>query len=155
MNAHRSHLREAVDLATESVRFGGGPFGAVLVINGRSYSATNSVTLDNDPTAHAEVNAIRIAAAGEGFDLSGAILYSSCAPCPMCLAAAMWARIDMIVYAATADDAAAAGFDDRTFYEQLRGGTQTVTSIRLMPDPISSRTDPFKAWMSNGARTAY
>lgn len=146
MIAHRDYLREAVDLATESVKRGGGPFGAVVEIGGRTYAATNSVTLDNDPTAHAEVNAIRAAAAAEGFDLSGAILYSSCSPCPMCLAAAMWARVSEVRWAASTEQASAAGFDDGPFHEAFRSGS--FPHVRLLPDqlPPHEANEPFEEW---------
>lgn len=149
-------LQRAVDLATESAKGSGGPFGAVVVTNsGHAYEGTNTVTLDNDPTAHAEVNAIRTAAASEGYDLSGSTLYTSCQPCPMCLAAALWARIDKFVYAANATDAAEVGFDDFDFYEQLSGGLETVIDIEIKVDPIESRMKPFKAWETNPSRKEY
>ena len=99
----------------------GGPFGAVIVKDGKVVAeASNTVTVDNDPTAHAEVNAIRKACAALGtFDLSGCELYTSCEPCPMCLAACYWAHIDRVYYAADREDAAAAGFDDSDIYREV------------------------------------
>jgi guanine deaminase len=100
----------------------GGPFGAVIVgPDGRVIAeGCNQVTSANDPTAHAEVGAIRAACAALGtFKLEGCTLYTSCEPCPMCLAAAYWARVDAIVYAASREDAAAAGFDDAFLYDEL------------------------------------
>ena len=124
--------KKAIRLAEENVANGGGPFGAVVVTaNGNEYDGANRVTALNDPTAHAEIQAIRAAAAKEGFDLSGSTLYASCQPCPMCLTAALWARIDRIVYAATQDDAAAAGFDDSVFYTQLCDGLKSVTDAEV------------------------
>ena len=107
-------LLEAIRMADESIANGGGPFGAVLVKQGEIVGrGTNLVTLINDPTAHAEVQAIRDACRSLGdFQLAGCELYVNCEPCPMCLAAAYWARVDAVYYAATADDAAEAGFDD-------------------------------------------
>lgn len=149
-------LEQAVEVAARSAVSGGGPFGAVVVLpNGDRFEASNSVTRDNDPTAHAEVNAIRAAAKEVGFDLSGATLFSSCQPCPMCLTAALWARIGTIVYAATDEDAAAAGFDDRVFYEQLRDGISSVSAARIIVDPIDSRLAPFYAWGINSSRVDY
>lgn len=107
-------LLEAIRLADESIANGGGPFGAVLVKDGEIVGrGTNRVTQNNDPTAHAEVLAIRDACRSlDDFQLTGCELYVNCEPCPMCLAAAYWARVDAVYYAANADDAAAAGFDD-------------------------------------------
>ena len=104
------------------VRGAGGPFGAVIVRDGRIVGeGVNTVTAAHDPTAHAEVNAIRAACKALGtFSLAGCQLYSSCEPCPMCLAAAYWARIDAIYYGASAADAARAGFDDAFIYQELR-----------------------------------
>ena len=115
-------MRIAVDLAAEHMRAGhGGPFGAVVVTGGRIVGrGWNQVTSTNDPTAHAEVVAIRAAGATLAtFDLAGCVLYSSCEPCPMCLAAAYWARVDRFVFAGTREDAAAAGFDDELFYTEF------------------------------------
>ena len=116
-------MKEAIRLATENVRAGrGGPFAAVVVKDGHIIaSGTNSVTSTNDPTAHAEVTAIREACRALGtFQLSGCEIYTSCEPCPMCLGAIYWARPDRVFYAATASDAAAAGFDDSFIYEELK-----------------------------------
>lgn len=149
-------LERSIELAVQSAASGGGPFGAVVVLpDGRRFEATNRVTIDNDPTAHAEVSAIRAAAKVVGFDLSGATLFTSCQPCPMCLTAALWARIGAIVYAATDEDAAAAGFDDRVFYEQLREGIGSVTAARVIAKPTDSRLAPFYAWGANAARVDY
>jgi len=115
-------MQVAVDLAAEHMRAkDGGPFGAVIV-RGSEIVGTgwNRVTSTNDPTAHAEVVAIRAAAAAlQSFSLEGCVLYTSCEPCPMCLTAAYWARMDRIVFAADRHDAAAAGFDDEQFYAEF------------------------------------
>jgi len=115
-------LEEALELAEESAAVGGGPFGAVVVLGGKIVGrGANRVLLDCDPSAHAEVVAIRRAAQALGtHDLKGAVLYSSCEPCPMCLGAALWARLDRVVFGASREDAAAAGFDDARFFEDLR-----------------------------------
>ena len=115
-------LRDAIQLAAEhSQRRDGGPFGAVVVREGTVLSqGWNQVASANDPTAHAEVMAIRAACRQlSDFRLSGCVLYASCEPCPMCLAAAYWARIDRLIYAATRDDAASIGFDDSRLYQEL------------------------------------
>lgn len=115
-------MREAVSLGrTGMVQNGGGPFGAVVVCDGRIVGrGHNQVTALLDPTAHAEVMAIREACRSLGrFDLKGGELYTSCEPCPMCLAAIYWARLDRVFYACTRHDAAEIGFDDDFIYEQL------------------------------------
>jgi guanine deaminase len=115
-------MRRAIALATENVRLGrGGPFGAVIVRDGEILAeAANSVTLTNDPTAHAEVNAIREACRKLGvFSLKSCVLYTSCEPCPMCLAAIYWAHIDRIYYGSTSEDTTRIGFDDAFLYREL------------------------------------
>ncbi|NLE96566.1 MAG: nucleoside deaminase [Propionibacterium sp.] len=149
-------LEEAVRLAEAGVADGSGPFGAVLVTrSGAWFRGVNMVTRDDDPTAHAEVVAIRAAAAAEGFDLSGATMYASCQPCPMCLGASMWARVDALVYAATADDAARAGFDDARFYDQLRDGLDSVTDVRVEHRVIADGSAPFERWLGKVDRVEY
>lgn len=115
-------MRDAVDLArTGMQQNGGGPFGALIVCDGRVVGrGNNRVTEQLDPTAHAEIVAIREACRALGrFDLRGCVLYTSCEPCPMCLAAIYWGRLDKVFYASTRHDAAEAGFDDQFIYEQL------------------------------------
>jgi tRNA(Arg) A34 adenosine deaminase TadA len=115
-------MQQAIDLATENVVSGaGGPFGAVVVRDGEVVATgVNRVTATNDPTAHAEVVAIRAACKALGdFQLTGCEVYTSCEPCPMCLAALYWSRCDAIYYGNTAADAAAAGFDDSFLYEEI------------------------------------
>jgi guanine deaminase len=125
MTADERFMRQAIELATTNVTSGaGGPFGAVIVRDGAVVATgVNKVTATNDPTAHAEVTAIRNACAELGtFELNGCTIYSSCEPCPMCLAAILWARCERLVYGSTAGDAAEGGFDDSKFYEQVRLG---------------------------------
>lgn len=114
-------MRRAIELSLRSVEAGGGPFGAVIVKDGEIVAeAANSVTRDNDPTAHAEVNAIRIAAQRlHTFDLSGCVIYASCEPCPMCLGAIYWAKLDALYFANTKFDAAAVGFGDKFIYDEI------------------------------------
>ncbi len=115
-------MAEAIRKAGENIEKGkGGPFGAVIVKDGKVIaSAANRVTSTNDPTAHAEIVAIREACRElQTFDLSGCEIYASCEPCPMCLGAIMWARIGKLYYAAGRSDAARAGFDDELFYNEL------------------------------------
>jgi len=120
--ADEVHLREAIALARYGMERGyGGPFGCVIVKDGEVVGrGNNRVTSTNDPTAHAEVVAIRAACQALGdFQLTGCTLYTSCEPCPMCLGAIYWARPDRIVFAASREDAAAAGFDDQLIYDEL------------------------------------
>jgi tRNA(Arg) A34 adenosine deaminase TadA len=114
-------LRRAIELARESVRNGGGPFGALVARDGRIVAeGANAVTRSNDPTAHAEVVAIRRACAALGdFRLSGCTVYASCEPCPMCLGAILWSRAERLIFACGRADAAAAGFDDERIYREL------------------------------------
>ena len=117
----REFMRRAIDLSIENIDTGGGPFGAVIVRNGKLIaSGTNRVVPNNDPTAHAEVVAIRNACRElETFDLSGCTVYTSCEPCPMCLSALYWAGVSRICYGNTKDDAKAINFDDSFIYDQL------------------------------------
>jgi guanine deaminase len=155
--ANPEFLRRAISLATENVVSGkGGPFGAVIVRDGKIVGeGANTVTATNDPTAHGEVNAIRAAARALGtFTLAGCELYTSCEPCPMCLAAAYWARIDAIYYGASAADAARAGFDDAYLYEELRSdhSSRSIPSAQLLGDEAWSS---FMAWIQSPHKIEY
>ena len=156
-SANPEFLRRAIRLATENVLSGaGGPFGAVIVSEGRIVAeGVNTVTTANDPTAHAEVNAIRAAAGALGaFSLAGCQLYTSCEPCPMCLAAAYWARIDGIYYGASATDAERAGFDDSLIYRELRkdSAARKLPAMQLLSDEAWAS---FAAWIAAADKTAY
>lgn len=142
---HAAFMREAIAAARQaSEGEGGGPFGAVVVREGIIIGrGRNQVTLTRDPTAHAEVQAIREACALVGdHRLSGCSIYSSCEPCPMCLGAIYWARLDSLYYAATRDDAAAIGFDDRRLYDEL-------------PLPPADRSLPITQLLRDEALTAF
>ncbi|MGV8895718.1 MAG: nucleoside deaminase [Rhodoglobus sp.] len=149
-------LERTIELATSNVRSGGGPFGALIVRDGELIAeGQNRVTANLDPTAHAEVVAIRAACQAVGdFSLEGATLYTSCEPCPLCLSAVLWARVDRVVYAADRHDAANGGFDDREFYELFARDRSTwhlaVDSVR--PENASA---PFDAWLDHEHRTDY
>ena len=150
-------LRRAISLATENVVTGrGGPFAAVIVRDGKIVGeGVNTVTASHDPTAHGEVNAIRAAARSLGtFTLAGCELYTSCEPCPMCLAAAYWARIDGLYYGASAADAARAGFDDAFLYDELRKdqSARTLPTTQLLGEEAWSS---FAAWIASPNKTAY
>ena len=155
--ANPEFLRRAIALATDNVLHGaGGPFGAVIVRDGRILGeGVNTVTTAHDPTAHGEVNAIRAASKALGtFSLAGCQLYTSCEPCPMCLAAAYWARIDGLYYGASAADAARAGFDDAFLYDELRKdqSARTLPATQLLGDEAWSS---FAAWIASPNKTAY
>ncbi len=121
MNDHKYFMQRAIQLSVKNIDRGGGPFGAVIVKDGKIVAeAANSVTIENDPTGHAEVNVIRLAAKKlNNFDLSGCVIYSSCEPCPMCLGAIYWARLDKLYFGNTKVDAASINFDDQFIYEEL------------------------------------
>lgn len=116
----------------------GGPFGAVIAKDGKILArGRNRVPSNNDPTAHAEINAIREACRKLGtFDLSGCEIYTTCEPCPMCLAAIHWARIERIFYGATRKDAAKIGFDDEFFYDVLKGKKKGVPKKRILREKV-------------------
>jgi guanine deaminase len=134
----------------------GGPFGAVVVKDGQVIAqAANSVIASNDPTAHAEVQAIRAACAALGtFQLTGCDLYASCEPCPMCLGAILWARPRAVYYAATRDAAAAAGFDDAVFHQAL-AGAPGAAAVRREQVPCDGAGLPFAAYAGLPARVRY
>jgi guanine deaminase len=152
-----SFMQEAIQKAVENVRLGrGGPFGAIVVKDGRVIATgTNLVTTANDPTAHAEVNAIREACRALGaFQLTGCEIYTSCEPCPMCLGAIYWARPDRVYFAATASDAAEAGFDDSFIYEELKH-THLERMIPFEPMMREAGLEPFREWMQKKDRIRY
>jgi guanine deaminase len=154
--SRQSMMQAAIRLSIDSVADGGGPFGAVVVRDGVILGAgRNRVTLDNDPTAHAEVVAIRSACRQvSSFSLTGCELYSSCEPCPMCLGAILWSRLDRVCYAGTRSDAAAAGFDDEAIYEQLSrpiDGRRIPMLQMLREDALAA----FAAWKQHEAKTPY
>ena len=149
-------MRRAIQLSLESVKHGGGPFGAVIVKEGKIIAeAANRVTLDNDPTAHAEVNAIRQAARSlDRFDLSGCDIYTSCAPCPMCLGAIYWAHLDHIYYGCNRRDAADAGFDDEFIYQELSlapAERQKVMEVLLPDESLAA----FRMWKEKKDKRRY
>ncbi len=150
-------LSRAIDLSREKMRAGeGGPFGAVIARGDEVIAeGWNRVTSSCDPTAHAEVVAIRHASEGTGtFDLSGAIIYSSCEPCPMCLGAIYWARLDGLVYANTRHEAARIGFDDEHFYDQmgLPMGMQKLPTRHLTSNAARA---VFDEWLEKADRVEY
>ncbi len=149
-------LQRAVDLAVAAAGGEGGPFGAIVARGDEILAeGTNRVTLDHDPTAHAEVVAIRAACARVGeFRLEGCVLYTSCEPCPMCLAATWWARIERVEFAATRDDAAAAGFDDSALYAEVAAPLER-RGLPITRGDVSDAGAPFAAWAANPDRVPY
>jgi len=149
-------MREAIRLSRESVKNGGGPFGAVIVKDGEIIAAaSNKVTQDNDSTAHAEVSVIREAAKKlNTFNLSGCEIYSSCEPCPMCLGAVYWARLDKLYFANTKQDAKDIGFDDSFIYEEidLPYEKRTIPNIQILRDEAF---EAFKDWEQKEDKTEY
>lgn len=142
---HEDFMRIAIRLSEQNVlRNIGGPFGAVVVKDGKIIAKSgNKVTTSNDPTAHAEVSAIRLACKKlKTFDLSGAIIYTSCEPCPMCLGAIYWSRIETIYYGNTKADAAAINFDDKFIYDEL----DKPMKERLLPIKQLLRDESLKAF---------
>ncbi len=152
----RHFLQQAIDLANHSVDEGGGPFGAVIVKQGTVIGrGNNRVTLDNDPTAHAEVQAIRDACRKENdFSLSDCVLYASCEPCPMCMAAIYWARIARVVFAASGEDASRAGFDDRWIARELCQ-PYTERSLPVVQCVCEDFDSSFRKWMALPDKTPY
>ena len=150
-------MLRAIQLAVENVRVGkGGPFAAVIVRHGEIVGeGANSVTRTNDPTAHAEVNAIRNACrALNTFTLKGCEIYTSCEPCPMCLAAIYWARIEAIYFGSDSKDAARAGFDDSYFYEEIRLH-RDARSVPLRQILSDEAWQSFQAWIDASEKTEY
>lgn len=150
-------MKEAIRVAVENVKNGtGGPFGAVVVKDGEIIASSgNTVVPDNDPTAHAEVNAIRKACRGlNSFQLTGCEIYSSCEPCPMCLGAIYWARPKAVYYACTKEDAAVGGFDDSFIYKEIvLDGTQRF--IPFTNQREEGAGEEFKLWQTKNDKVEY
>jgi len=147
-NEHAEFMRRVVELSREKMRQGeGGPFAAIVVLDGVIVGeGWNRVTSTNDPTAHAEVTAIREAAARLGtFALDGAVIYTSCEPCPMCLAAIYWARISKVYFANTTADAATIGFDDQFLFDELALPAEK-RSLACERVPSDEALDVFAEW---------
>ncbi|MEN6603797.1 MAG: nucleoside deaminase [Bryobacteraceae bacterium] len=154
--SHNDFLQRAVALALDNVGAGGGPFGALIVRDGQVIAeGVNRVTQVNDPTAHAEIVAIREACrALNRFQLDNCAIYASCEPCPMCLGAIYWARLGAVYFAATREDAASAGFDDSLIYSEmpLDPGERKIAMRRVA---LPGSTAPFLAWARHAGRIPY
>jgi guanine deaminase len=154
---HEKFMRIAIELAEQNVKQSvGGPFGAVIVKNGEIVAqSANQVVTQNDPTAHAEVAAIRLACERLGtYNLEGCTIYTSCEPCPMCLGAIYWAHLDTIYYGNTKTDAAAIGFDDDFIYQELELPLEQrkLKIAQLLPDEALIA---FRLWQSSEEKTDY
>lgn len=149
-------MRKAIELSIENVENNGGPFGAVIVKDGKIIATgANRVTANNDPTAHAEVSAIRAACEKLGtFDLSGCEIYSSCEPCPMCLSAIYWAHIDKVYYANNKTDAKNIGFDDSFIYDEL-ALPQAERKLKVDTLMRSEAIKAFELWQDKDDKTEY
>ena len=157
LTEHEKFLEMAITLASKSAKSGkGGPFGAVIVKDGKVIAkAHNTVTTSTDPTAHAEVNAIRKACKKlKSFQLDGCIIYASAEPCPMCLGAIYWARPKAIYYAADKDIAARAGFDDSFIYKEIER-PQEKRKIKTHHLPLKNAPEPFKIWVNKQDKVEY
>ena len=156
MDEHEKFMRKAISLSIQNIERGGGPFGAVIVKDGRIVATgVNRVTAVNDPTAHAEISAIRKAAKKLGtFSLEGCTLYTSCEPCPMCLGAIYWAHLDRMYYGNSKKDAADIGFDDAFIYEELdlRPEDRKLKSEVLLPEEAIKA---FRDWENKTDKVEY
>lgn len=153
---HSFFLQQAIELAIASAKNQGGPFGAIVVKDGKIIGrGQNQVTKNCDPSAHAEIMAIREACQSiNDFKLDNCIIYSSCEPCPMCLSAIYWAHIPQIVFSATAQDAAKAGFDDQFIYDELeKTPEQRSLSTLHLPNKLSNKS--FDEWLANDSHQKY
>jgi tRNA(Arg) A34 adenosine deaminase TadA len=152
----KDFMKKAIELSIKNMDRGGGPFGAVIVKDGEVIAeSANSVTIDNDPTAHAEVNAIRTAAKKLGtFDLSGCEIYSSCEPCPMCLGAIYWAKIDSLYFGNNKKDADNIGFSDNFIYQEIEKhySERNLKTETMMRDEA---IEAFEIWQNKDDKTEY
>ncbi len=154
---HEQFLRQAIELAVDNVKTGqGGPYGAVIVKDNQLLSATgNKVTSTLDPTAHAEVLAIRMACKKlNDFQLKGCVLYTSCEPCPMCLGAIYWARLEKVYFACSREEAAAANFDDSFIYDEI-AISPSKRSIAMLHLELPNGCQPFEIWKESTAKVPY
>ena len=156
MEYNEKFMRRAIALSIQNIQKGGGPFGAVIVKDGKVIATgVNRVTKNTDPTAHAEVTAIRKASRKLGtFDLTGCDIYTSCEPCPMCLGAVYWAHIDRMYYGNTKADAKNIGFDDSFIYDEIELNPEQrrlITTQLLSEEAIEA----FKAWVNTENKVKY
>jgi len=156
-SSHEEFMQIAIELSERNVLESlGGPFGAVVVKDGKLVAKSgNMVTSTNDPTAHAEISAIRLACTAlETFDLTGCVVYTSCEPCPMCLSALYWAKVDYVYYGNTKSDAAKIGFNDQFIYEELEKSAEN-RNLKLIQLSRTEAQQAFKYWEQSVMRTTY
>ncbi|MCP3031652.1 nucleoside deaminase [Halobacillus sp. A1] len=154
---HKKYLQQSIQLAVENIQTEGGPFGAIVVDQYGNIVGVgqNKVTSSNDPTAHAEVQAIRKACQNlDTFQLTDCVLYTSCEPCPMCLGAIYWARLEEVYYAADQKLAAAGGFDDQFIYEEINKSHRERT-IPFYALDLPDKNLPFETWASQEEKVEY
>jgi guanine deaminase len=153
---HKKFLKRAIKIAAEGIKYGGGPFGAVISKEGSIIAESNNkVVLNTDPTAHAEILAIREASAVlKTHDLSSCVLYASCEPCPMCLGAIYWSGIKKVVYASERRDASSAGFDDKLIYEEilLDPSKRQISFVQIKDNEAAA---VFRKWEQYDGKTTY
>jgi len=156
MTDDRKFLRKAIEIAAMGIKKGGGPFGAVISKEGKIIAGSNNkVILNTDPTAHAEILAIRQAARLlKTHDLNGCVLYSSCEPCPMCLGAVYWAGIKRVVFASDRKEAAATGFDDDLIYQEISlDPSERIIAFQHIDEPEAKEV--FRIWEEYEGKIAY
>jgi guanine deaminase len=156
MSDDKKFLRKAIEIAALGIKKGGGPFGAVISKNGKIIAGSNNkVVLNSDPTAHAEILAIREAAGLlKTHDLGGCVLYASCEPCPMCLGAIYWSGINKVVYASGRHDAAVTGFNDELIYNEISlDPSERSVTFRQMEDPEAKEV--FRKWEEYDGKITY
>ena len=156
MEEDRSFLLHAVRLASEGINDGSGPFGAVIVKDGKIMAeAVNRVVINSDPTAHAEIEAIRMAASLlETHELKNCTIYCSCEPCPMCFGAIYWAGIRKIVYASDRNDAEKAGFSDRFIYDEIKSEPEK-RQVKFIKIENTGGEEVFRKWVNHETRIGY
>ena len=154
--SHKAFLQQAIALAVENTKIGGGPFAAIICKDNKIIASSgNAVTLNLDPTAHAEILAIRNACQTlQDFQLNGCVLYSSCEPCPMCLGAIYWARLKAVYFACNRADAAVAGFDDSFIYDEVPKKPEN-RQIAMQQISLENSLQPFTAWQAEESKLLY
>lgn len=155
--AEKNFLERAIELSKQGMQSGkGGPFGCVIVKDGKIIGeGSNQVTSTNDPTAHAEIVAIRNACKNlNSFQLEDCDVYASCEPCPMCLGAIYWARVKRVIYANTKKDAAAINFDDQFIYDEIEK-PDNERKIQFIHHPLASAKEVFEQWKHSDTKVSY
>ena len=157
MEDDKQFLKKCIELATDSAKSGGGPFGALIVKDGEIIGkGVNSVTKTNDPTAHGEIVAIRDAAKNiSDFSLSGSTIYTNAEPCSMCMSAIYWSRIARVVYSTPKEETSQSGFDDSKIYKQICTPDNNTPGIDITHIPLPENKEPFSVWDKNQEKIGY